>query len=99
MRDVLVSDEEEKRGLSPFSQGLKGDVGVIPRQFLRELITVLDLVDEHDGSDGGKVYIPKEVYNFPSGDLSEEEQIFVDGEALSDTDGNNDGYEVESLEW
>ena len=55
------------------TQGLKGDVGVIPRQFLLELITVLDLVDEHDGSDGGKVYIPKEVYNFPFGDLSEEE--------------------------
>ena len=61
----------------------------------------LDLVDEHDGSDGGKVYIPKEVYNFPSGALSEEEQSFVDGDSLSDTDdnGGGGGYEVEPLEW
>jgi len=82
------------------TEGLKGDVGVIPRQFLRELVTVLDLVEEHDGSDGGKVYIPREVYNFPSGGLSEEEKTLVQGKSLSDMDDNgSDGYDVESLEW
>jgi len=96
----LVDDEFLDHLCNLVTQGLKGDVGVIPRQFLRELITVLDLVDEHDGSDGGKVYIPKEVYNFPSGDLSEEEQSLVAGEPLADTDENSDGgYQVEPLEW
>ena len=27
--------------------GFKGDVGVVPRQFLREFVTQMDLVDEH----------------------------------------------------
>jgi len=95
-----VDDEFLDHLCNLVTQGLKGDVGVIPRQFLRELITVLDLVDEHDGSDGGKVYIPKDVYNFPSGDLSEGEQSLVAGKPLSDTDENSDGgYQVEPLEW
>ena len=84
------------------TEGLKGDVGVIPRQFLRELITVLDLVEEHDGSDGGKEYIPRDVYNFSLDGLSEEEQSLVDGKALGDVDGTDnggDGYVVEPLEW
>lgn len=80
--------------------GLKGDLGVIPRQFLRELVTVLDLVEEHDGSDGGKAYIPKEVYDFPTGDLSPEDQTLADGRSLSGPDDDNDnGYNVEELEW
>ena len=82
------------------TEGLKGDVGVIPRQFLRELITVMDLVEEHDGSDGGKEYIPKDVYDFPSGDLSAEDQALAEGRSLSsDDDDDNTGYHVEDLEW
>ena len=86
------------------TEGLKGDVGVIPRQFLRELITVPDLVEEHDGADGGKEYVPRDVYtrdvyNFSLEGLSEEEQSFVDGKSLSDIDDNGgDGYDVEPLE-
>jgi len=82
------------------TEGLKGDVGVIPRQFLRELITVLDLVEEHDGSDGGDAYIPKEVYNFPSGELSEEDQNLMDGiGTMIEEDDSSSGYKVEALEW
>ncbi|MFA5852842.1 MAG: BREX system ATP-binding protein BrxD [Spirochaetales bacterium] len=62
--------------------GLKGDVGVIPRQFLRELVTVLDLVEENDGSDGNPEYIPKEAYHFPSSTLSSDEQNLIDGKPL-----------------
>lgn len=82
------------------TQGLKGDVGVIPRQFLRELITVLDLVEEHDGSDGGKEYIPKDVYDFPTGDLSPDDQTLADGLSLNGSDDDSGaGYDVEELEW
>jgi hypothetical protein len=96
----LVDDEFLEFLCNSVTEGLKGDVGVIPRQFLRELITVLDLAEEHDGSDGGKPYIPKDVYNFPSGALSEEDQTLADGNTLSGTDENGDsGYDVEALEW
>jgi hypothetical protein len=96
----LVDDVFLNSLCSLVTEGLRGDVGVIPRQFLRELITVLDLVEEHDGSDGGEEYIPKEVYDFPSGDLSEEDQSLVDGNTLSSADDDSSsGYDVEELEW
>lgn len=96
----LVDDDFLNSLCDLVTEGLRGDVGVIPRQFLRELITVLDLVEEHDGSDGGKEYIPKEVYDFPSGELSAEDQTLVDGNTLSGADDNSSsGYEVEKLEW
>jgi len=80
--------------------GLKGDIGVIPRQFLRELITVLDLVDEHDGSDGNKPYIPKDAYKFPIGDLSEEDQSLAEGTHPENFDDNaSNGYQEVELEW
>jgi len=96
----LVDDDFLDSLCNLVTEGLKGDVGVIPRQFLRELITVLDLVEEHDGSDGGKAYIPKEVYDFPTGELSDEDQSLVDGNTLSSVDENsNSGYDVEELNW
>lgn len=96
----LVDDSFLEFLCDKVTEGLKGDVGVIPRQFLRELITVLDLVEEHDGSDGGKEYVPKEVYDFPSGGLSAEDQALADGQSLSAADDDeNTGYAVEELEW
>ena len=96
----LVDDEFLDSLCDLVTEGLKGDVGVVPRQFLRELITVLDLVEENDGSDGGEAYIPKEAYNFPSGDLSEEDRRMADGNATSSADDDSgDGYDVEALEW
>ena len=96
----LVDDSFLESLCDKVTEGLKGDVGVIPRQFLRELITVLDLVEEHDGADGGNEYIPKNVYDFPSGDLSVEDQALADGQSLSaPDDDNNTGYDVEELEW
>ena len=81
------------------TEGLRGDVGVIPRQFLRELVTVLDLVEEHDGSDGGDEYIPREVYNFPTGGVSPDEQEMIDGVEKVVCEDDNAGYAVETLEW
>lgn len=96
----LVDDAFIESLCGKVTEGLKGDVGVIPRQFLRELITVMDLVEEHDGSDGGKEYIPIEVYDFPSGDLSAEDQALADGKGISITDDDDGtGYDVQDLEW
>jgi hypothetical protein len=47
--------------------GFRGDVGVVPRQFLREFVSQLDLVDEHEN------YVPREAYGFQPAELSPEE--------------------------
>jgi hypothetical protein len=60
--------------------GFKGDVGVVPRQFLREFITQLDLVEEHAD------YEPMTEYGFQVKELSFEEQHVLSGASLVDLD-------------
>ncbi|MGV3525470.1 MAG: BREX system ATP-binding protein BrxD [Candidatus Sericytochromatia bacterium] len=55
------------------TQGFGGDVGVVPRQFLREFVDVLDLVDQHAD------YRPAEVYQFQLREMSSEEAFRVQG--------------------
>ncbi len=95
----LVDDEFIDSLTRSVTSGLRGDVGVIPRQFLRELVTVLDLVNENDGSDGGAVYIPKEAYHFPAGGLSEDDERIMSGKPDPEADGEPSGYAVEPLGW
>ena len=96
----LVDDDFLNQLCDQVTEGFKGDVGVIPRQFLRELITVFDLVEENDGTDGGDEYIPKSVYNFSAGELSDEERSFhSDSPAPALDDDTGSGYETETLEW
>lgn len=61
--------------------GFKGDVGVVPRQFLRELVNVMDLVDENED------YYPDQAYKFSmdsfKASLSPEEQASADGRKLA----------------
>jgi hypothetical protein len=62
-------------------------VGVVPRQFLREFVTQLDLVEEQPE------YEPMVEYGFKAGELSAEEQHALTGEALTkpdDGDGDED---------
>ena len=55
-------------------KGFKGDVGVVPRQFLREFVTQMDLVDEHPD------YDPMVERGFAPADMSpEEEHALGDG--------------------
>ena len=35
--------------MAQVTAGFKGDVGVVPRQFLRDFVTQMDLVEEHRG--------------------------------------------------
>lgn len=79
----LVDDSFLHRLVEEVTTGLRGDVGVVPRQFLRELITVMDLVEENDGTDGGPVYVPKEVYEFQG-------PTFSTPEPARDDDSNDD---------
>jgi hypothetical protein len=56
--------------------GFKGDVGVVPRQFLREFVTQMDLVEEHDE------YEPMTEYGFTPASVTVEEQHALTGSPL-----------------
>jgi len=66
-----------ERLVKEVTAGFKGDVGVVPRQFLRELVTQFDLVEEHEG------YDPMREYGFAATALSPEEQHALTGEPLA----------------
>ena len=66
-RSVLeerVSLEFIDRLVAEVTKGFRGDVGVVPRQFLREFVTQLDLVEENDD------YVPMELYGFDPSQIS-----------------------------
>lgn len=75
-----VSEEFIDRLVAEVTAGFRGDVGVVPRQFLREFVTQLDLVEEHDD------YDPAAEYNFQATDLSAEEQHAITGARLVSSD-------------
>lgn len=72
--DERVSTDFIERLVADVTAGFKGDVGVVPRQFLREFVNVLDLVEQEEA------YIPDEAYEFvvPAG-LSPEEELVLGG--------------------
>lgn len=47
----LLSDPFIDRLVAKVTAGFKGDVGVVPRQFLRQLVNVMDLIDEDPAFD------------------------------------------------
>ena len=50
--------EEHSELVRQVSSGFRGDVGVVPRQFLREFVNQMDLVQEEPD------YVPAEQYGF-----------------------------------
>lgn len=66
LADKVTTDFIEKL-VDKVTAGFKGDVGVVPRQFLREFINVLDLTDQNDD------YDPMTVEGFEPSDLTEDE--------------------------
>ncbi len=87
-------DRIESRISAPFiarlvaevTKGFKGDVGVVPRQFLREFVNQLDLVDEDPD------YVPADEMKFDltTDTLTDEEKLAVTGEALTLPDASDD---------
>ena len=51
-----ISTEFINKLVAKVTEGFKGDVGIVPRQFLREFVTQMDLVDENDDYDPNKEY-------------------------------------------
>lgn len=79
--EAKLSDTFVQRLVDQVTTGFKGDVGVVPRQFLRELVMVMDLIEEDDDD----VYDPSQVYKFEARRLSaEEEHVLTPSTAPAD---------------
>ena len=83
--DQKISTAFVERLVAEVSEGFKGDVGVVPRQFLREFVTQLNLVEEHAD------YEPMSVYGFQAKELSPEEEHVLSGAPLTNLDDQADG--------
>ncbi len=69
-----VSTAFVDRLVADVTAGFKGDVGVVPRQFLRAFVQQMDLIEEHSD------YDPSKEYGFKPVELSPEEQHALHGE-------------------
>lgn len=85
-----ISPDLVEHMVQQVTTGFRGDVGVVPRQFLREFVTQLDLVDENEN------YDPRETYNFEvkPNRLSPEEQRAVAGAGADAKDDEESGDPV-----
>ena len=72
-----ITDEFINRLVQEVTTGFKGDVGVVPRQFLREFVTQMDLVDENPD------YVPMEQYGFKPQPLNDQEKLLLSGEGAA----------------
>lgn len=82
--DQKVSVAFIDRLVAEVTAGFKGDVGVVPRQFLREFVTQMDLVEEHPE------YDPMIEYGFAPAVLTAEEEHVLTGAPLVATDVDDD---------
>jgi len=82
--EARISTPFVDRLVAEVTKGFKGDVGVVPRQFLREFVTQMDLVMEHDD------YDPMAEYGFTPSELrSEEQHVLSGGAPTADADGES----------
>ncbi|MEA1048442.1 BREX system ATP-binding protein BrxD [Lamprobacter modestohalophilus] len=65
--EARISDAFIDRLVAEVTAGFKGDVGIVPRQFMREFVTQMDLVDEQAD------YAPARDYGFSATPLGSEE--------------------------
>lgn len=91
-RSVLeerVSLDFIDRLVAEVTKGFRGDVGVVPRQFLREFVTQLDLVEENDD------YMPMELYGFDPTQIS---SVALTPEEQQRLGGSSDSAPLDALE-
>ena len=73
--DDKISPAFIDRLVAEMTAGFKGDVGVVPRQFLRAFVTQMDLVEEY------AEYDPMTEYGFEARSLTAEEEHVIAGTA------------------
>lgn len=73
--DREIDDDFIVEMVRQVTAGFRGDVGIVPRQFLREFVAVMDRVDEHPD------YHPRDAYEFvaDAAPLSPEEAEKISG--------------------
>jgi hypothetical protein len=84
-----LSSKFIERLIAKVTEGFKGDVGVVPRQFLRHFVDVLDLADELDDFD------PMKAEGFEPEKLTEDERRIREGREPFDPEPEDiKGYEA-----
>lgn len=81
-----IDDEFIEALVDQVTEGFKGDVGIVPRQFLRQLTHHMDLVDAEPD------YEPKEAIDFVPQELSPEEEEALQGDG-------DDGLQMREESW
>lgn len=75
------------------TEGFRGDVGVVPRQFLRRLVDLMDLVEEDSAFEPVPEAAP------PAAELNEPERRVAKGEPPFDPEpGDDEGYSLALVE-
>jgi hypothetical protein len=82
--EQLISLGFVDRLVEQVTTGFKGDVGVVPRQFLREFVDQLDLVEQHED------YDPNLQYGFTPKEPSDAEKEILAGQAAAIPDDADD---------
>ncbi len=80
-----LSDTFINRLVADVTAGFKGDVGVVPRQFLRELVNQMDLIDEHADYEPLKEF----AFKVDEASLGAEESLAMRGEKFAVADGDD----------
>jgi BMFP domain-containing protein YqiC len=93
--DAKVTPAFIERLVDSVTEGFRGDVGVVPRQFLRRFVNVLDIVSEHEDFDpfSSLPFKPEELRTRTSGARLEDRATY-DPEP-----GDEKGYESRAVEW
>ncbi len=82
-----ISDEFIERLVKEVTEGFKGDVGVVPRQFLRQFVEQMDLLDENPTHD------PMTSYGFQPTELRPEEKALLDSDPPPEDEGDDIPFE------
>jgi hypothetical protein len=92
--EAKVSTDYISRLVDKVTEGFCGDVGVVPRQFLRQLVDVLDMVDVHEDFD------PAKEMGFKPVKPTEDERRLAAGEPPFDAEPDDEkGYEPAMVEF
>lgn len=83
--EACIDQDFMDRLVAEVTKGFRGDVGVVPRQFLRQLVTQLDLVDEYED------YDPKARLDLSEAELRPEEQQALTGAPRLVMDDEDEG--------
>jgi hypothetical protein len=81
--DMKVSEAFIGRLVDEVTKGFRGDVGVVPRQFLREFVETMDRVDENEDYDPATEYGFKKPHD---DDLKPEEKAILFGSEAAEED-------------